>query len=394
MQAPSYNGKTRRSPLIERGGVFVELRDLKAPLCILAARFGGLVLALWGLLWGLELVLYQRPVGSLLGVIGFVVFLAACASAIVGGVSLTVWSVVVSSETDEQAGGWRPRFLRTCRRIGPHVLGFAMCSVVAVLMSATMTAWPLRLVHVDLVRSRVFVLWNVEAANGGRSLVALTAFQSTVMLVNLALTFSAFGFAMFLKRTSLFRRKSFLGTKAAVLAGVCLVFLPFICYPKVKGFVKARRFRRNSSVAVVTYAELPARWLWREGRRGYGGFAILTGRKGEPEPFESIVSCDKEAMRRFVVSDDRMSELVGILAAGSFFEMEACLYPYGTIDGTWEALRISDGECQHEVSSYQGEAEGARFETLRDRIMSWLGLGERWWEDGQGGTADDEEDSW
>ena len=194
---------------------------------------------------------------------------------------------------------------------------------------------------------------------------------STVTLLNLALVFGAFELAMFLRRTSLFRRKSYLGTKAAVLVVVCLVFLPFICYPKVKGFVKARRFRRNPSATVLRYiADLS----------GNRGLLISTAQPGEPPPLEGIFSWDNEKMKRFTVSEGKMSELIDILADRGFFEMEACLYPYGTSGGNWELIEITDGTHRHEVSFWSGEPEGTEFEALRDRVTDWLGV-ERVWEE-------------
>ncbi len=363
----------------------MELRDLKAPLCMLAAQFGGIALSLWGLFWGLVLVLAHRPVGSFLGVVGFLVFLSACVVSIAAGLSVTVWSVLATYGVDEEARGLRPRFLRIWRRAGPHVLGLAICTVVAVLMSAAMTVWPLRLIHVDLLCSWTFVLQSVRAMEaaelGSGSVRDAVADHSTVMLVNLALTFSAFELAMFLRRTSLFRQKPFLGTKAAALVGVCFVFLPFACYPKVKGFVKARRFRRNSSVAVVTYVAFPSMWPSPEDGPSYQGFFISTPHGSEPEPFHGIFYYEKDRMRSFIITEDMMSALVRTLAAGGFFEMEATLHPYGTMGGTWEILRISDGTCKHAVASYYGEPRGLRFEALREHVIDWFGGGKRWWED-------------
>lgn len=223
------------------------------------------------------------------------------------------------------------------RKSKNFIAGAVLGITVFGLLCLSWRLWPFRLLYVDLVftRHHLFTLASREE-HVLYWQVLLNRFD-WLMLLNLLLTGACLGFVAVIRRTSRGRRHPKAATVVALAAAaVFLMCLP-VAYSRAKEALKLRDLARDPSRVVIEYAEVGrlSRALVVAGPQ-----AEWTDSRAEGYLFDAVPAEERTV---WVVSDVDMEGLLRIMRSRGFFQMELSLHPYGTIDGRWTGLRVSNG---------------------------------------------------
>ena len=223
--------------------------------------------------------------------------------------------------------------------------------------------WPFRLLYVDLVYARHHLFTFASGEEYVLDWQVLLNRFDWLMLLNLLLTGACLGFVAVIRRTSRGRRHPKAATVVALAVAAGFIMCLPVTYSRAKEALKLRDLGRDPSRVVIEYAESGSadHALIVAGPR-----AEWTDSKAEGFPFNTVPA---ENRTIWVVSDADVEALLRIMKGHGFFQMELSLHPYGTIDGRWTALRVSNGECSHVVSSYTSSSRHDAFLRFVDDLV-------------------------
>jgi hypothetical protein len=246
------------------------------------------------------------------------------------------------------------RLSHSLNRRTPNLKALAACALAACGLSVLSLEWPFRSVTITLIS------WFRALA---------FAPHVTGFVVFLFVLLAVFQLTLVIRMSSVVSH----GGKRAAIALVgfllTLVLLSFVAFPKVQGYWRYHRLVGTPSQTVIEFTS-PA---------GYVGerpeFVVATHadqvviRNWDGFPTRVFLSPEPTVV---IVTEERMVQLLHLLRREGFFDLDFCLYPYGTIDGTWETLCVTSGDCQHKVASYAGTEQAKPFDVLVARLKAEL----------------------
>lgn len=260
------------------------------------------------------------------------------------------------------------REARTRQLLFPGLRGIAGCVFLACTVCIVFPAWPFRSVCIDLFSRHVFPeawyqwpsRWS-ELHLFGLPLI----WYDAVFLVNLAMFLAGLEVVLLVKRLPPAAGRFRLGPRTALLVVAALLFAAYVGYPYVRGWWTYRQLAGTPSAIVIEYST----------RSGLGtppaGFVVVADAKRIPPPEEAdVVDLPRARPPQpvYLVSPDRMDRLLRLLHDAGFFEMDACLHPYGTFDGLWKELRVSAGTHGFSVASYSGTPRDEPFAAMLEQL--------------------------